>query len=256
MIIIKNQHEIESMKRAGRAAAAALEAAKVCVETGIPGKLTTADVDRAVSKAIRSFGAKPTFLGYGGFPACSCVSVNEVVIHGIPGSRVLQDGDLVSVDVGATLDGFVGDCAATFFIGNPPENAVRLAQVTRESFYAALRYARVGYRLSDISHAVQEYAESHGCGVVRDYVGHGVGRKMHEDPEVANFGAPGHGPRLLPGMTIAIEPMITEGGYEIENLPDGWTVVTADRKLAAHYENTVLITGSDPVLLTRNVMNI
>ena len=256
MIVIKNPHEIESMKRAGRAAAAALEAAKVCVETGIPGKLTTADVDRAVSKAIRAAGAKATFLGYGGYPACACVSVNEQVIHGIPGPRVLNDGDLVSVDVGATLDGFVGDCAATFFIGNAPENARKLAKVTRESFYAGLRYARVGYRLSDVSHAIQEYAESYGYGVVRDFVGHGVGRKMHEEPEVPNFGRPGHGPRLTPGMTIAIEPMINEGTWKVEQKPDGWTVVTADGKLSAHYENTVLITKGEPVLLTRNVMDI
>lgn len=256
MIIIKNENEIVKMRNAGRVAAAALEAAKKCVEQGTPGILTTADVDRAVAREIRKWGAAATFLNYNGFPASACVSVNEEVIHGIPGRRILNDGDLVSVDVGATLDGFVGDCAATFFVGTPKENAVRLAQVTRESFYAALSYARVGYRLSDISHAVQEYAESRGYGVIRDFVGHGVGRRLHEEPEVPNFGDPDRGPRLRPGMTIAVEPMISEGTWKVRILGNGWTVVTEDGKLAAHYENTILITSGDPVLLTRNEQDI
>lgn len=256
MIVIKNEHEIEAMRRAGRIAAAAREAAKAFLDAGTPGRMTTADVDRAVARTIREHGARATFLGYGGFPASACVSVNDEVIHGIPGERIIRDGDLVKVDVGATFDGFVGDCAATFFVGTPPENARRLAEITRASFYEAMKFARPGYRLSDISHAVQEYAEARGCGVIRDYVGHGIGRKMHEDPEVPNFGRPGHGPRLLPGMTIAVEPMITEGTWRVRVLPNDWTVVTEDGKLAAHYENTILITDGDPEILTANVMDI
>ncbi len=256
MITIKNTHEIEAMKRAGRIAAAAREAAKVFLEAGTPGRMTTADVDRVVEQTIRRNGAIPTFLGYGGFPASACVSVNEEVIHGIPGERILRDGDLVKVDVGATLGGFVGDCAATFFVGTPSEDAKRLAEVTRESFYEAMKYARPGYRLSDISHAVQAYAEARGCGVVRDYVGHGIGRKMHEDPEVPNYGNPGHGPRLIPGMTIAVEPMITAGTWKVRTLSNDWTVVTQDGSLAAHYENTIAITSEDPMILTWSEMDI
>lgn len=256
MISIKNDHEIEAMKRAGRITAMALEAARACITGSRPGSLTTADVDRVVADTIRSQGAVPTFLGYGGFPGNACISVNDEVIHGIPGKRILKDGDIVKVDVGATIDGFNGDCAATFFVGEVSENARKLAEVTRESFYAGIKFARVGYRLSDISAAIAQVAESHGYGVVRDFVGHGIGRKLHEDPEVPNFGTPGHGPRLLPGMTLAIEPMINEGTWEVEVLKDKWTVVTKDRKLSAHYENTVLITTGDPVLLTRNLEDI
>ena len=256
MISIKNDHEIEAMKRAGRITAMALEAARACIAGSRPGSLTTADVDRVVADTIRSQGAVPTFLGYGGFPGNACISVNDEVIHGIPGKRILKDGDIVKVDVGATIDGFNGDCAATFFVGEVSETARKLAEVTRESFYAGIKFARVGYRLSDISAAIAQVAESHGYGVVRDFVGHGIGRKLHEDPEVPNFGTPGHGPRLLPGMTLAIEPMINEGTWEVEVLKDKWTVVTKDRKLSAHYENTVLITTGDPVLLTRNLEDI
>ena len=256
MITIKNTHEIEAMKRAGRIAAAAREAAKAFIDAGTPGRMTTADIDRVVEQTIRRYKAIPTFLGYGGFPASACVSVNEEVIHGIPGERILRDGDLVKVDVGATFGGFVGDCAATFFVGTPSEDAKRLAEVTRESFYEAMKYARPGYRLSDISHAVQTYAEARGCGVVRDYVGHGIGRKMHEDPEVPNYGNPGHGPRLIPGMTLAVEPMITAGTWKVRTLSNDWTVVTQDGSLAAHYENTIAITAEDPVILTWTEMDI
>ena len=256
MIVIKNSHEIEAMKRAGYIASVAREAAKRFLEAGTPGKMTTADVNREVEQTIRRHHAIPTFLGYGGFSASACVSVNEEVIHGIPGERILRDGDLVKVDVGATFGGFVGDCAATFFVGTPSENAKRLAEVTRGAFYAAMQYARPGYRISDISHAVQEYAESRGCGVVRDYVGHGVGHRMHEDPEVPNYGNPGHGPRLIPGMTIAVEPMITEGTWKVKTLSNDWTVVTLDGKLAAHYENTIAITTGDPMILTWSEMEI
>ena len=256
MIVIKNAHEIEAMKRAGRVAAAAREAAASFLASGTPDRMTTKDVDRVVDRTIRELGAIPTVLGYGGFPASACVSVNEEVIHGIPGTRKLHEGDLVKVDVGATLDGFVGDCAATFYVGTPPENAKKLAEVTRQSFWDAMAFARPGFRLSDISHAVQTTAEREGYGVIREYVGHGVGRKMHEDPEVPNFGAPGRGPRLLPGMTFAVEPMIAEGTWEVRRLANRWTVVTVDGKLAAHYENTILITQGDPVILTHNELDI
>lgn len=214
-----------------------------------PGVSTKA-IDKAVHDFIVSQGATPSFLHYNGYPASVCISINEQVIHGIPGSRKIREGDLVSIDVGAYFQGFHGDCAATYVAGTCSEEEQKLIQVTRDSFFEALRYARVGYRVSDISHAVQAYCESRGFGVVREYVGHGVGSRMHEEPEVPNFGRPGHGPRLLPGMTLAIEPMITMGTWEVRSLRDGWTVVTADGKPAAHYENSVLITGGDPEILT------
>ncbi len=183
-----------------------------------------------------------------------CISVNEVVIHGIPGDRVIKDGDIVSIDVGATKDGYVGDCAATFVAGNCDEESRKLIDVTRQSFFEGIKYARPGYRVSDISHAVQTYAEENGFSVVREFVGHGVGRQMHEEPEVPNFGKPGHGPRLVAGMTIAVEPMINAGVYGVKILKDGWTVVTIDGKRSAHYENTILITNGDPIILTPEVL--
>ena len=214
-----------------------------------PGVSTKA-IDRAVYEFILSQGAKPSFLHYNGYPASVCVSINEQVIHGIPGSRKLREGDAVSIDVGANIDGFHGDCAATYVAGEASDEVKRLIRVTRESFFEGLRYARAGNRVSDISHAVQEYVEAAGFSVVRDYVGHGVGSKMHEDPEVPNFGRPGHGPRLMPGMTIAVEPMVNMGSFGVRILSDDWTVVTVDGKPAAHYENTILITNGDPEILT------
>lgn len=251
MISIKNEHEIEAMKRACRITAMALEAAKACIAGSRPGSLTTAELDRVVAETIRGQGAVPSFLGYGGFPGSACISVNEQVIHGIPGNRILKEGDIVKVDVGAKVDGFNGDAAATFFVGEVSENARKLAEVTRESFYAGIKFARVGYRLSDISAAIAQAAEKHGYGVVRDFVGHGIGRKLHEDPEVPNFGTPGHGPRLMPGMTLAIEPMISAGSYEVRELRDGWTVVTVDGSLTAHYEHSVALTEEGLIYLTR-----
>lgn len=227
--------------------AAAMMAAKAVIRPGV----TTHQIDHAVREAIISYGATPSFLGYGGFPGSACVSVNDEVIHGIPGDRVIHEGDLVKVDVGAFFEGFHGDCAATFAVGEVSEDARRLMDVTRQSFYEGIKFARVGYRISDISHAVQAYAESFGYGVVRQFVGHGVGRKLHEDPEVPNFGKPGHGPRLLPGMTIAIEPMINAGSFDVRVMSDNWTVKTVDHSLSAHYEHSVLITTGDPVLLTK-----
>ncbi len=246
MIRLKNQREIELMRRAGKIAAAARALAGEMVAPGV----TTREIDKEVHKFILSQGAKPTFLGYSGYPASVCISVNETVIHGIPGPRVIREGDIVSIDVGATKDGYVGDCAATFVAGSCDEDSKKLIEVTRQSFFEGIKFARPGYRVSDISHAVQTYAEENGFSVVREFVGHGVGREMHEGPEVPNYGKPGHGPRLTAGMTIAVEPMINAGVAGVKILDDGWTVVTRDGKRSAHYENTILITNGDPVILT------
>ena len=208
------------------------------------------EIDKAVRRFIESHGAKPSFLGLYGFPGSACISVNEVVIHGLPSSRKLQEGDIVSIDVGAYLDGFHGDCAATFPCGEVSEEARKLIDVTRQSFFEGIKNARVGYRVSDVGHGVQQYVESFGFGVVRDFVGHGVGRKLHEAPEVPNFGAAGHGPRFQPGMVIAVEPMVCAGDWHVKNLDGNWTTVSVDGSLAAHYENTNLITDGEPELLT------
>ena len=246
MITIKSAREIEAMRLAGKITAAARAYAGEMVKPGV----TTQEIDRAVQQFIRKHGAVPSFLNYNGYPASCCISVNDEIIHGIPGKRVLKEGDIVSVDVGAYIGGYHGDCAATYACGKITDEAQRLIDVTRESFFEGLRYAREGYRLSDISAAVQEYVEKNGFSVVREYVGHGIGRNMHEAPEIPNYGAPGHGPRLLRGMTIAVEPMVNAGTAAIRQMPDGWTVKTHDGKNAAHYENTILITAGDPQLLT------
>lgn len=246
MISIKSPAEIEKMRAAGRLTAQARKLAGSLIRPGI----TTGEIDREVRKFIESHGAKPSFLGYGGFPASTCISVNEVVIHGIPGSRKLKEGDIVSVDVGAFLNGFHGDCAATYFCGEVSEEARKLVEVTRQSFFEGIKNARVGCRVSDVGHAVQQYVESFGYGVVRDFVGHGVGSKMHEAPQVPNFGAAGHGARFQSGMVIAVEPMVCAGDWRVRVLPDGWTTVSADGSLTAHYENTILITDGEPELLT------
>ncbi len=246
LISVKSPRELERMRKAGRITAAARKLAGEMVKPGI----TTLEIDREVRKFIESHGAKPSFLGYGGFPASACISVNEVVIHGIPDHRKLQEGDIVSIDVGAFVDGFHGDCAATFPCGKVSEQAQRLIEVTEQSFWAGIKMATAGNRVSDISHAVQQYAEGKGCGVVRSFVGHGVGAKLHEAPEVPNFGPAGHGPRLIAGMTLAVEPMITAGHWEVRVLPDKWTTVTTDGSLAAHYENSILITDGEPEILT------
>ncbi len=246
MITLKSPHEIEAMRLAGKITAAARALAREMVKPGV----TTQQIDKAVYHFIKSQGAIPSFLHYNGYPASVCVSVNDEIIHGIPGSRVLQEGDIVSVDVGAYIGGYHGDCAGTYPCGQVSDEALRLIRVTQESFFEGLKYAREGYRLSDISAAVQKYVEANGYSVVREYVGHGIGRNMHEAPEIPNYGKPGHGPRLLRGMTIAVEPMVNEGTAAIRQMPDGWTVRTADGKNAAHYENTILITAGDPELLT------
>ena len=246
MITLKSPHEIELMRRAGKITAAARAVARDMVKPGV----TTAQIDKAMFQFIKEQGAIPSFLHYNGYPASVCVSVNDEIIHGIPGKRVLQEGDIVSVDVGAFIGGFHGDCAGTYPCGQVSDEALRLIRVTQQSFFEGIKYAREGYRLSDISAAVQAYVEANGFSVVREYVGHGIGRQMHEAPEVPNYGKPGHGPRLLRGMTIAVEPMVNEGTAAIKQMPDGWTVRTADGKNAAHYENTVLITAGEPELLT------
>lgn len=235
------------MRTAGRITAMARKAAADAVRPGV----TTAEIDRIVRKTIESMGAKPSFLGYNGFPGSACVSVNDEVIHGIPTqTRVLAAGDIVKVDVGAYIGGYHGDCACTVPCGEISAEARRLIDVTRQSFFEGIRYAREGNRLLDISAAVQDYVERNGFSVVRKYVGHGIGTSMHEAPEVPNFGCRGHGLRLQRGMTLAVEPMVNAGVYDIKVLSDGWTVKTKDGRLSAHYENTIAITDGEPEILT------
>ena len=246
MIVIKNEQDLECMRQVCKITAAARALAGEMVRPGV----STKQIDKAVREFIVAQGAKPSFLNYHGFPASTCISVNSTVIHGIPGGYILKEGDIVSVDVGAFYKGFHGDCAATFACGQISAEAQRLIDVTKQSFFEGIRFATQGHRVSDISHAIQTYVESNGFSVVRSFVGHGVGRQLHEEPEVPNFGKAGHGPRLLRGMTLAIEPMVNEGVYDVRVLKDGWTTVTADGKLSAHYENTVLITDGEPEILT------
>jgi len=246
MITLKSNREIELMRRAGKITAAARAVAREMVKPGV----TTHQIDKAVFEFIKSQGATPSFLNYNGYPASVCVSVNDEIIHGIPGKRVLREGDIVSVDVGAYIGGFHGDCAGTYPCGQVSEEAMRLIRVTQQSFFEGIKYARQGYHIKDISHAVQTFVEAQGFSIVREYVGHGIGRQMHEAPEVPNYGEPGHGPRLLRGMTIAVEPMVNAGTASIIQMSDGWTVKTADGRNAAHYENTILITDGEPEILT------
>ena len=248
-IYIKSKSEIELMRQAGRITAGARTIARQAVAAGV----STKQIDKLVHEFIVKSGAKPTFKGYGGFPGSACISVNDEVIHGIPGKRIIRSGDIVSLDVGATYKGFVGDCAGTFPCGEISEEAKKLIEVTRQSFFEGIKYARVGYRVSDISAAIQEYVESHGFSVVREYVGHGVGRQLHEAPEVPNYRTERRtrpDPRLVKGMTLAIEPMVNMGGCAIRVLDDDWTVVTLDGSLSAHYENTIAITDGEPEILT------
>ena len=246
MIAIKSEHELSAMRQACRITAAARALAGDMVRPGV----MTKQIDKAVHDYIVSQGAKPSFLGYGGFPASSCISVNSTVMHGIPGNYVLQDGDIVSIDVGAYYKGFHGDCVATYACGTISAEAQKLIDVTKQSFFEGIRFATQGHRVSDISHAIQTYVESNGFSVVRTFVGHGVGAQLHEEPEVPNFGAAGRGPRLLRGMTLAVEPMVNVGTPDVRVLKDRWTTVTADGKLSAHYESTVLITDGEPEILT------
>lgn len=246
MITLKNKAELECMRVAGRISAQALAVGGERIKPGV----TTGQVNEAIHKFIQSQNAIPSFLGYGGFPASACISVNEEVIHGIPGGRVLREGDIVSIDVGALYKGYHGDNAATFPVGEISPEIRELLDVTRESLGKAIDAAVKGNRIGDISHAVEAHVRRHGFGVVRKFVGHGIGKKMHEPPEVPNMGPPGHGPRLAPGMTLAIEPMINMGTGDVNVLADGWTVVTADGKWSAHFEHTVAVTDNGPVILT------
>ena len=248
MIVLKTSRELAIMREAGRISAMALKVAGEAVEPGV----STWEIDRVARKYIESQGAVPSFLGYGGFPASACISVNNVVIHGIPSKRqIVKAGDIVSIDIGAMFEGFHGDNAYTFPCGDIAPQAQRLLDATRESLYEGIKQAKAGNRLGDIGSTVQRYVEARGYSVVRDFVGHGVGAKLHEDPSVSNYGTPGRGVRLLPGMTIAIEPMVNQGGYEVQVQKDGWTTVTRDGKLSAHFEHTVAITPDGPVILTK-----
>lgn len=245
-IIVKSERDIELMRKACLITAGARSIAREGIKAGI----TTHELDREIRRYIVKNKAVPTFYNYSGFPGNACISLNEEVIHGIPGPRVIHDGDIVSVDVGAKINGFTGDCAGTYPCGTITQEARDLIEVTRQSFFEGIKFARVGYRVSDIGHAIQQYVEGHGYSVVRSYVGHGVGAQLHEEPEVPNYGEPGHGPRLVKGMTLAIEPMVNAGTFDVRVLDNDWTVVTADGKLSAHYENTILITDGEPEILT------
>lgn len=247
MIVLKTAREIELIKKACIISAEALQVAGEAVKPGV----TTWEIDKIAYDYIKKQGAEPNFLHLYDFPATACISINDEVIHGIPSKkRVIQEGDIVSIDLGAKVDGYNGDNAATFAAGKISESAKRLCDVTEESLYLGIEQAVAGNRIGDIASAIQTYCEDNGFGVVREYTGHGVGAKLHEDPNVPNFGTPGRGARLLPGMVIAIEPMITEGDKAIKQLSDGWTVKTKDGKLAAHFEHTIAITKNGPVILT------
>ena len=247
MFVIKNDEQIAFMKVAGRITAEALEVARELVRPGI----STKEIDTQIRRHIEKSGATPSFLGYGGFPGSACISVNEQVIHGIPSAKViLKEGDIVKIDVGARYRGYNGDSARTFPVGKVSDEALRLISVTEKSFYEAMKVARPGNRVGDLGFAVENFVISNGFSVVRDYVGHGVGKDLHEEPEIPNFGRAGRGVRLYPGMTLAIEPMVNAGSHDVRVLKDGWTVVTADGKISAHYENSILITENDPIILT------
>lgn len=247
MVVIKSTRELQKMKNACRISANALVVAGKAVEPGV----STLEIDTIVRRYIEKEGATPSFLGYGGFPASACISVNNVVIHGIPSKKqILKEGDIVSVDVGAFIDGFHGDNAYTFKCGKVSAEAEALLKATEESLYEGIKQAKAGNRIGDIGSAVQKYVEDRSYSVVRDFVGHGVGAKLHEDPSVPNYGTPGRGVRLIPGMTIAIEPMVNVGDYKVKVLSDEWTTVTVDGSLAAHFEHSVAITSDGPQILT------
>jgi methionyl aminopeptidase len=246
MITIKSRREIETMRRSGKVTAKVLGD---LMRAARPG-MTTRELDELAEQGIRALGGIPTFKGYHGYPCSICASVNEEVVHGIPGDYVLKEGDLLSIDIGTTLEGYVSDSAVTIPIGRVSEAAERLMRVTQECLMAGIAQMQKGKHLGDIGHAVQQHAELHGYGVVRELVGHGIGTKMHEEPQVPNYGRPGAGLELRSGLVLAIEPMITEGDYAVETLKDGWTVVTADGKLAAHFEHTIAVTDDGPKILT------
>lgn len=247
MIVIKSNSEIEKMHKAGKITAGALQTAGEVIKAG----MTTHELDTIIRKYITSHGAKPSFLGYGGFPASACISINDEVIHGIPGPRKIMEGDIVSVDVGAYIDGYHGDSAKTFAVGNVPEETLKLLKSTEESLYVAIEMIKPGVRLGDIGAAIARYNENNGFSVVREFVGHGVGKDLHEEPEVPNYGKEGRGPRLQAGMVIAVEPMINLGTAKIKVMPDKWTVKTCDGKPSAHFEHTIAVTNNGAVILTK-----
>ncbi len=247
MIILKSEREINYLRDAGQIVAETLAEVRKAVKPGV----TTLELDQIAEKYIKGRGATPAFKGYHGFPGNICSSINEEVVHGIPGLRKLKNGDNVSVDIGAVINGYNGDAAITVPVGEVDAQLQKLLQVTEESLHKGIEKAVIGNRLSDISHAIQTHCEQFGFGVVRDYVGHGIGRSMHEDPQVPNYGAPGRGPRLKSGMTLAIEPMVNLGTHEVKTLDDGWTVVTLDGKHSAHFEHTIAITDKGPEILTK-----
>lgn len=247
MIHLKNSQEISAMKDAGRITGEALLAARDAVRPGV----STEEINRVIEHYIRKCGAEPTFLGYGGFPASACISINDEVIHGIPSrKRILREGDIVKIDTGATYRGYVGDSARTIPVGSVSEQAKKLIRVTRDSFFAGAEQVKVGNRLGDVGHAIDALVTENGFSTVRRYVGHGIGTDMHESPDVPNYGTPGRGIRLCAGMTVAIEPMVNTGTYDVREMPDGWTVKTADGGLSAHYENTLALTSDGVLILT------
>lgn len=247
MIHLKNSQEISAMKDAGRITGEALLAARDAVRPGV----STEEINRVIEHYIRKCGAEPTFLGYGGFPASACISINDEVIHGIPSrKRILREGDIVKIDTGATYRGYVGDSARTIPVGNVSEQAKKLIRVTRDSFFAGAEQVKEGNRLGDVGHAIDALVTENGFSTVRRYVGHGIGTDMHESPDVPNYGTPGRGIRLCAGMTVAIEPMVNTGTYDVREMPDGWTVKTADGGLSAHYENTLALTSDGVLILT------
>jgi methionyl aminopeptidase len=247
VITLKSSRELNYMRDAGKIVAETIEELKKATKPNI----TTKQLDQIAEDYIIGKGATPAFKGYHGFPATICASINEQVVHGIPGLRTLEDGDIISIDVGAVINDFFGDSAVTLPVGNVQEEALRLLKITEESLYVGIENAVEGNRLSDISHSIQTFVEDHGFSVVRDYVGHGIGSNMHEEPQVPNFGKPGRGPRLKQGMTLALEPMVNMGTYDVMTLEDNWTVVTNDRKLSAHFEHTIAITDDAPEILTK-----
>ena len=247
MIIIKAKHELDLMREAGKVNAYILNELQNLIKPGI----STLEIDRFVEKTVKKHGMIASEKGYCGYPASICVSINDEVVHGIPSKkRILRDGDIVSCDLVVEYQSYMADAARTYPVGNVSPEAAHLIKTAEKAFWNGIAYAKEGYRLSDISHAIQETVEGEGCGVIRDFVGHGIGSEMHEDPQIPNFGKPGKGPRLQRGMTLAIEPMITQGSWEVDILEDDWTAVTIDGGLAAHYENTVIITDGEPELLT------
>ena len=247
MIIIKSKREIDLMREPCKVTGEILRDLSDFIKPGI----STQDINAYVEERIAHYNMKPTFKGYSGFPAGACVSVNEEVIHGIPSKdRIIKEGDIVSVDTGATYKGYNSDAARTYAVGEISKEYAKLIEVTEQSFYEGIKYAMVGYRIHDVGHAVQTYAEKNGMGVVRDFTGHGTGSKLHEDPQIPNYGKPGTGARIAPGMTLAVEPMLSLGTYEVRVLSNDWTVVTIDGKASAHYENTILITDGEPEILT------